>query len=169
MYGPSGAEDIGASRMQSTMDTYATESFGPTVSLYVVENDNEAIALANDSDFGLTSSVFVHLSRRGGIATRRGEQWLWPVQRQGLAGGLGANEGGYMAGSNRLNVVRRGADEMAFTKSQRQEAGVAVTPDFHCSAPNEKPSDREAPRSAKFPFLQGERKSISRSARQLSK
>lgn len=47
------------------MDIFSLESFGPTVSLYVVDTDEEAIALANDTEYGLTSSVFTDNLRRG--------------------------------------------------------------------------------------------------------
>lgn len=40
------------------MDIYKTESFGPTVSLFVVDKDEEAVALANDTEYGLTAAVF---------------------------------------------------------------------------------------------------------------
>lgn len=36
------------------------ESFGPVVGVMPVKNDEEAIALMNDSDFGLTASVWTH-------------------------------------------------------------------------------------------------------------
>ncbi|KMU89076.1 salicylaldehyde dehydrogenase [Coccidioides immitis H538.4] len=47
------------------MDIHATESFGPTVSLFVVETEEEAIALANDTEYGLTSAVFTTNLGRG--------------------------------------------------------------------------------------------------------
>ena len=40
------------------MDIYQTESFGPTVSLIVVESEDEAIEIANDTEYGLSSAVF---------------------------------------------------------------------------------------------------------------
>jgi len=40
------------------MDLYYTESFGPTVSLFTVESEEEAIKIANDTEYGLSSSVF---------------------------------------------------------------------------------------------------------------
>ncbi|PTB68227.1 aldehyde dehydrogenase [Trichoderma citrinoviride] len=47
------------------MDLYATESFGPTVSLHEVETEAQALALANDSEYGLTAAVFTDDLRRG--------------------------------------------------------------------------------------------------------
>ncbi|MDF1479523.1 succinic semialdehyde dehydrogenase [Leifsonia sp. H3M29-4] len=40
------------------MECFAGETFGPVVSIYVVDNEDEAIAAANDSEFGLNASVF---------------------------------------------------------------------------------------------------------------
>ena len=47
------------------MDIYSTESFGPTVSMIVVDSDDDAIALANDTEYGLTSAVFTGELFRG--------------------------------------------------------------------------------------------------------
>lgn len=47
------------------MDMYKTESFGPTVSLFVVDTEEEAIALANDTEYGLTSALFTTNLFRG--------------------------------------------------------------------------------------------------------
>ncbi|PYI36445.1 vanillin dehydrogenase [Aspergillus indologenus CBS 114.80] len=47
------------------MDLYATESFGPTVSLLVVDTEADAVALANDTEYGLTSAVFTSNLFRG--------------------------------------------------------------------------------------------------------
>lgn len=47
------------------MDMYATESFGPTVSLMVVDTEEDAVALANDTEYGLTSAVFTNNLFRG--------------------------------------------------------------------------------------------------------
>lgn len=51
--------------VQKEMDMYATESFGPTVSLMVVDTEEEAITLANDTEYGLTSAVFTNNLFRG--------------------------------------------------------------------------------------------------------
>lgn len=51
--------------VKPTMDIYHTESFGPTVSMIVVGSDEEAIAIANDTAYGLSSAVFTEDLRRG--------------------------------------------------------------------------------------------------------
>lgn len=40
------------------MDIYYQESFGPTVSLLQVDTEEEAVTLANDTEYGLSASVF---------------------------------------------------------------------------------------------------------------
>ena len=47
------------------MDIYYTESFGPTVSLIIVNSDEEAIEIANDTEYGLSSAVFTEDLRIG--------------------------------------------------------------------------------------------------------
>ena len=44
--------------VKKDMDLYYGESFGPTVSLFVVESEAEAIELANDTEYGLSCAVF---------------------------------------------------------------------------------------------------------------
>ncbi|KAK3329715.1 Aldehyde/histidinol dehydrogenase [Apodospora peruviana] len=73
LYGDVAAEEISKTRMRpivvsgvsTDMDLYKTESFGPTVSLFDVETEEEALRIANDTEYGLTSAVFTEDLRRG--------------------------------------------------------------------------------------------------------
>ena len=47
------------------MDLYYTESFGPTVSFIEVGSEEEAIALANDTDYGLSAAIFTESLQTG--------------------------------------------------------------------------------------------------------
>lgn len=40
------------------MRLYREESFGPVVTIQRVQGDDEAVALANDSEFGLSAAIF---------------------------------------------------------------------------------------------------------------
>ncbi|KAL2017720.1 hypothetical protein VTK56DRAFT_1745 [Thermocarpiscus australiensis] len=53
------------SGVTTDMDIYGTESFGPTVSLYEVETEEEALRIANDTEYGLSAAVFTEDLRRG--------------------------------------------------------------------------------------------------------
>lgn len=57
--------------VKDSMDLYHAESFGPTVSLFIVEDDEQAIKIANDTDYGLASAVFTENLQRGLRIARR--------------------------------------------------------------------------------------------------
>lgn len=46
------------------MDLYHIESFGPTVSMMTVKSEEEALELANDTEYGLSAAVFTQDLRR---------------------------------------------------------------------------------------------------------
>ncbi|MDI6028439.1 aldehyde dehydrogenase [Corticibacterium sp. UT-5YL-CI-8] len=55
----------------SNMRIYAEESFGPVKPIIRVSNEDEAIAIANDTEFGLSSAIFSRdISRAMGLAAR---------------------------------------------------------------------------------------------------
>nr|WP_254849295.1 succinic semialdehyde dehydrogenase [Mycobacterium sp. GA-1841] len=51
--------------VDSSMEVYAHETFGPLVSLYRVADEEKAIAKANDSEYGLNFSVWTSDEKRG--------------------------------------------------------------------------------------------------------
>jgi acyl-CoA reductase-like NAD-dependent aldehyde dehydrogenase len=62
---PTSLRPVIVENITKDMDLYAKESFGPTVSLFVVDTEEEAITLANDTEYGLVASVFTEDLRRG--------------------------------------------------------------------------------------------------------
>jgi acyl-CoA reductase-like NAD-dependent aldehyde dehydrogenase len=73
VYGDAKAQESTPTRMRpvvvagikTDMDIYKTESFGPTVALYEIETEEEALRIANDTEYGLSSAVFTEDLRRG--------------------------------------------------------------------------------------------------------
>jgi len=53
------------SGITEAMDLYKTESFGPSVSIFEVEEEEEALRIANDTEYGLSAAVFTEDLRRG--------------------------------------------------------------------------------------------------------
>jgi acyl-CoA reductase-like NAD-dependent aldehyde dehydrogenase len=53
------------------MRIYHEESFGPVISIVEVEGEDEAVRVANDTEYGLSSSVFTADARRGEAVARR--------------------------------------------------------------------------------------------------
>jgi hypothetical protein len=62
------------------MDLYHTESFGPIASLHIVDTEDDAIALANDTQYGLTAAVHTQDLRRGFRVARRVESGYVAIQ-----------------------------------------------------------------------------------------
>lgn len=50
--------------MTKEMNLYASESFGPSVSLYTFDAEEEAIDVANDTAYGLSTAIFTEDLRR---------------------------------------------------------------------------------------------------------
>jgi len=59
------------SNLNPDMRIFKEETFGPVFSVFIVKNEEEAIALANDSDFGLGGSLWCHDKERGIRLARR--------------------------------------------------------------------------------------------------
>ena len=73
VHGDPAKEEISRTRMAPIvvegtakgMDLFYTESFGPSVSLIPFESDEDAIAMANDTDYGLSGAIFTESLARG--------------------------------------------------------------------------------------------------------
>ncbi|TFD80137.1 aldehyde dehydrogenase family protein [Cryobacterium sp. Sr8] len=63
--GPLFFEPTVLSGVTPDMHCYANETFGPVVAVSVVDSEQEAILVANDSEFGLNASVFSGSTGRG--------------------------------------------------------------------------------------------------------
>ncbi|MGV8969357.1 MAG: succinic semialdehyde dehydrogenase [Microbacteriaceae bacterium] len=72
LVGGSPREDLGPMFFEPTVLTDVTsemtcmreETFGPVVSIYVIDSVDEAVALANDTEYGLNASIFSSSRRR---------------------------------------------------------------------------------------------------------
>jgi succinate-semialdehyde dehydrogenase/glutarate-semialdehyde dehydrogenase len=53
------------------MAVYSEETFGPVISIIPVKDENEAIAVANDSEFGLGGSVWTKNVAHGEAVARK--------------------------------------------------------------------------------------------------
>ncbi|EHY55407.1 hypothetical protein HRR83_008851 [Exophiala dermatitidis] len=98
------------------MDLYHTESFGPTVSLLVVNSDEEAIEIANDTEYGLSSAVFTEDLRRGLRIAREIETGAVHINSMTIHDEAALPHGGAKkSGFGRFNSLQ-GLDEWARTK-----------------------------------------------------
>ena len=55
---PSKLHPVILSNLDSNMDIYDNESFGPVLGLSIVDNDEEAVELANSTKYGLSAAVY---------------------------------------------------------------------------------------------------------------
>lgn len=99
------------------MDIYHLESFGPTVSIYVVDSDEEAIALANDTDYGLAAAVFTEDLRKGLHIAKQIQSGAVQINSKSIHDDMNITHGGWKSsGFGRFNSID-GLREWVQTKS----------------------------------------------------
>ncbi|KAJ6780648.1 hypothetical protein PWT90_01744 [Aphanocladium album] len=108
LYGDVAATEDGKTRMRPIvvsgvkpdMNVYKTESFGPTVSIISFASEEDAISIANDTEYGLAAAVFSKDLRRALAVAKKIEtgavhiNWMTPHDEAALPHG-GAKASGY--------------------------------------------------------------------------
>ena len=87
------------------MRLYSEESFGPVVAILRAKDEDDAVRLANDSEYGLSAAVFTQDSARGISVARRIKSGICHIngptvhdEAQMPFGGVGASGYGRFGG-----------------------------------------------------------------------
>ncbi|CAK3762886.1 Vanillin dehydrogenase [Lecanosticta acicola] len=105
------------------MEIFYTESFGPTVSLIPVESDEEAIDLANDTEYGLSGAIFTESLGRGLKIARAIEAGAVHINSMSVHDESGLPHGGYKkSGWGRFNA-KWGIEEFLQLKTVTYQEG----------------------------------------------
>lgn len=104
--------------VEPAMEACGGETFGPVVSIYRYRDDNEAVDLANDTDYGLNASVWTRDTARGRRLAERIRSGTVNIN-EGFAAAW-ASYGGPMGGMKRSGLGRRHGAEglLRFTEPQ---------------------------------------------------
>ncbi|KAK3698197.1 hypothetical protein LTR37_017022 [Vermiconidia calcicola] len=103
--------------IRQDMDLYHTESFGPTVSLFTVKSDDEAVQLANDTEHGLSAAVFTEDLRRGFRIAKRIKSGAVHINSMSVHDESALPHGGHKkSGYGRFNSLE-GLEEWVQTKT----------------------------------------------------
>ncbi|OQU98703.1 hypothetical protein CLAIMM_04447 [Cladophialophora immunda] len=99
------------------MDVYHTESFGPSVSFFTVSSDDEALQIANDTMYGLSSAVYTADLKRGLRIAKAIETGAVHINSMSVHDEAALPHGGVKnSGFGRFNG-REGLEEWVYTKA----------------------------------------------------
>ncbi|RBQ78964.1 hypothetical protein FVER53590_00468 [Fusarium verticillioides] len=99
------------------MEIYKSESFGPTVSLMAIETEEEAIKIANDTEYGLSSAVFTSDLQRGLRIAREIETGAVHINNMSIHDESGLPHGGAKSSGYGRFGASAGLDEWTRTKN----------------------------------------------------
>ncbi|KAH7196701.1 aldehyde dehydrogenase domain-containing protein [Fusarium flagelliforme] len=125
VHGNVDAEETSKTRMRpivikdvtTEMDIYQTESFGPTVSLISIETEEEAIKIANDTEYGLSSAVFTSDLQRGLRIAREIESGAVHINNMSIHDESGLPHGGAKSSGYGRFGASAGLEEWTRTKN----------------------------------------------------
>ena len=104
-------------KVTTDMDIYGTESFGPSLPILEVETEEEALRVANGTEFGLNAAVFTEDLRRGLRLAKEIEAGAVHINTMTLHDEFIMPHGGTKAsGFGRFNA-NKGLEEWVRTKS----------------------------------------------------
>jgi len=105
------------SGVDSTMDIYQEEAFGPSVSLFTFETEQEALELANNTAYGLSAAVFTSDLQTGLRMSRQLESGAVHINSMTVHDEYGLPHGGVKAsGFGRFNGYQ-GLEEFLYYKT----------------------------------------------------
>jgi acyl-CoA reductase-like NAD-dependent aldehyde dehydrogenase len=101
----------------TSMDIYQTESFGPSVSLFIFKTEAEALELANDTEYGLSAAVFTENLQTGLRMSRQIESGAVHINSMTIHDEHPLPHGGVKSsGFGRFNGYQ-GLDEFLYSKT----------------------------------------------------
>ena len=105
------------SGVDSSMDLYQTESFGPSVSFFTFSTEAEALKLANNTEYGLSASVFTSNLQSGLRLARQIESGAVHINSMTVHDEFSLPHGGVKAsGFGRFNSDQ-GLEEFLYSKT----------------------------------------------------
>ncbi|MCJ1427414.1 hypothetical protein MMC29_005317 [Sticta canariensis] len=111
-------------KVTPAMDLYYQESFGPTVSLFTFEAEEEAIKLANDTEYGLSAAVFTNDLAAGFRVAKQIESGAVHINKMTVHDDLSIPHGGVKnSGFGRFNASA-GIEEFLHLKTITWADGV---------------------------------------------